>query len=351
LGSTALVSAGVLFASVSPALAQIEVVMGGFTEFGVLAASREALRGNPDTPTGIADRGYSPFMDNELIITATGVTDTGITYGSQIEIEVGTGIEQAGLRDRNVFLDEATLFFSGAFGRLELGRDDGVEDVMFVGGRSAQAGTGGIDGDNPGTLAPFTTLFTGDVAKINYFTPRVAGFQLGATFAPDSTDAGGRDSAADPLAAPFENVWSVAGNWVGAFTGVDMTISATGIFGDAVAPGADDLADWSVGAVLGFAGAHFGLNYAQRTDANEADIFSAGIRYGFGPVRASVGWINFNPDAAAVPNQNVYIVSADMGIFPGVVVKGDISYNDDNPRAIDGPRSTWGGVVSVQMNY
>jgi outer membrane protein OmpU len=344
LGSTALVSAGVLFASVSPALAQIEVTLGGFTEFGVLAAEKEALRG-----PGISDRGYSPFMDNEVIINATGTTDTGITYGSQIEIEAGTGIEQTGLRDRNVFLDEATIFFSGAFGRIELGRDDGVEDVMFVGGRSAQAGTGGIDGDNPGTLAPFTTLFTGDVAKVNYFTPRVAGFQLGATFAPDSNDGGGRDSAADPLAAPFENVISVAGNWTGAFTGVDMTISATGIFGDAIAPGGDDLSDWSVGALLGFAGAHFGLNYAQRTDANEADIFAAGIRYGFGPVRASVGWINFNPDVGT--NQNVYIVSADMGIFPGVVLKGDISYNDDNPRALDGPDSTWGGVLSVQMNY
>ena len=132
LGSTALVSAGVLFASVSPALAQIEVTLGGFTEFGVLAAEKEALRG-----PGISDRGYSPFMDNEVIINATGTTDTGITYGSQIEIEAGTGIEQTGLRDRNVFLDEATIFFSGAFGRIELGRDDGVEDVMFVGGRSA----------------------------------------------------------------------------------------------------------------------------------------------------------------------------------------------------------------------
>jgi outer membrane protein OmpU len=281
-----------------------------------------------------------------VIVNATGTTDAGITYGSSIEIEAGSGLETG--TSANVFIDEATLFFSGAFGRIELGRDDGVEDVMQVSGRSAQAGTGGIDGDNPGTLAPFTVRFTGDIAKVNYFTPRVAGFQLGASFTPDSGDTGGRDSADDPLAPGFENIVSVGGNWTGQFTGLDMTLSAVALFGDAVTAD-DDLMDWGVGAVLGFAGVTFGAGYAQRTDADEADIFDVGIRYGFGPVRASVGWINFNPDVGT--NQNVYIVSADMGLFPGVVLKGDVSYNDDNPRALDGPDGTWGGVVSVQLNY
>ena len=41
LGSTALAGAGVLLTGTAPARADIEVVLGGFTEFGVVAGSQE----------------------------------------------------------------------------------------------------------------------------------------------------------------------------------------------------------------------------------------------------------------------------------------------------------------------
>ena len=46
-----------------------------------------------------------------------------------------------------MYVDEVNLFFADGFGRVELGRQDGADDVMFVGGADAQSGTGGIDGD------------------------------------------------------------------------------------------------------------------------------------------------------------------------------------------------------------
>ena len=82
-------------------------------------------------------------MDNEVFINALGVTEDGLQYGSELEIEAGSGDGNT----EDVTLDEATLFFSGGFGRVELGREDGAEDVMSIGGEDAQAGTGGIDGD------------------------------------------------------------------------------------------------------------------------------------------------------------------------------------------------------------
>ena len=59
---------------------------------------------------------------------------------------------------------------------------------MFVGGEDAQAGTGGIDGDTTNLDHPVPD--TGDDAKATYFTPRIAGFQLGASFTPDYEDNG-----------------------------------------------------------------------------------------------------------------------------------------------------------------
>ena len=56
---------------------------------------------------------------------------------------------------------------------------------MGIGGADAQAGTGGIDGDTQ-NLVQFETPDTGDDAKVTYFTPRIIGFQLGASFVPDN---------------------------------------------------------------------------------------------------------------------------------------------------------------------
>ena len=140
LGSTALVSAGLLMSGAVQAqearVGGIEVVLGGFTEFGVAA-------GNKNTITnGGHDRSYTFYMDNELIIRANGATESGILYGSKVELEVGSG----GIgSSQSTAIDEVGLYFSGNFGRVELGREDGAEDVMYVGGEDAQAGTGGID--------------------------------------------------------------------------------------------------------------------------------------------------------------------------------------------------------------
>lgn len=333
LGSTALVSAGFLMASATTAQAQIEVTIAGFTEFGVTAATDNTL-------TGTGDRGYDFFMDNEVHVLAQGVTDTGITYGSKIELEAGSGANVGS--NPNVFIDEAGLFFSGAFGRLELGRDDGAEDVMFLGAEDAQAGTGGLDGDTA-NLIPFGVQVTGDAAKISYFTPRVAGFQLGASFTPDTGDDGGDDTGGD-----FDKVVGAGANWVGAFGGADLALTATGIIGEAEV-GGDDLVDFQVGGRAGFAGLEVGATWAKRLDFNEADIYNVGVKFGFGPANASVGYVHHDPDVG--PSQNLYVVSADMGLMPGVVLKGDVSYNDEDTGSVPAGQDTWAGVLTVQLNY
>jgi hypothetical protein len=105
LGSSALVSAGALMPG--GALAQearvggIEVSLGGFTEFGVSAASRDTLADD------VSDRHYLFFMDNEVFINANGATESGILYGSELELEVGSG---NGNTD-DAFVDEIGLFF------------------------------------------------------------------------------------------------------------------------------------------------------------------------------------------------------------------------------------------------
>jgi hypothetical protein len=350
LGSTALVGAGILFAGAAPARAAdpIKVVLGGYTEFGMQGATNDTLQ------NGKSNNGYTAFGDVEVHITATGVTDSGITYGSEIEFDLYNH-EDADSSDANpTVADEANLFFSGGFGRVELGRQDGAEDVMFVGAEDAQSGTGGIDGDTR-NLATTYHLSLGDSAKGTYFTPRIGGFQLGASAIPDESDDGG-------LTDGFGEGLSAGANWVGAFGGLDLSLSAVAEYvhsqqqnpvpSDPGVTSGDDQKDYAVGGLIGLGGLSAGLQFGQRLDFDESTFGAAGLKYKFGAASASVGYVHDDPDEGST--QNVYVVSGDIGLMPGVTLKADVSYNDNDPwKHTDGEDSggTTAGVLSVQMDY
>jgi outer membrane protein OmpU len=387
LGSTALVSAGILMAVAAPAKADIEVVLGGYTEFLVQAGTRNTV-GNGNFG---GDRGYTAAMDNEVHFEANGATDRGVLYGSKVWVDFGSGGLGGGAFDTTT--DEAALFFSGNFGRFELGLEDGAEDVMFVGGPEAQAGTGGLDGDIP-NINFIELRDTDDAAKITYFTPRIAGFQLGGSFTPDYEDARPAEDrfqggSAFPGANEGENGVSGGANWVGALGPLDLTVSGVVLWADCESnctnntPGSgndfqDDSLSYGAGALLGFGGFTLGAGY-DRSDAffeaAQADIVTVGLKYGFGAANVSVGYAYNWFDDDDLNNSHLFVVSGDVGILPGVVLKGDVSYNTDDlgaceggaPSATKGPGEscpsqsvaeigdnqddTIGGVVSVQLNY
>ena len=341
LGSTALVSAGLVMSG--GALAQettrvggIEVVLGGYTEFGVSGATEDTLTNNDD------NRNYFFFMDNEVFINANGATASGILYGSKIELEVGSGNGNAA----DATVDEVALYFSGNFGRIELGREDGAEDVMGINGANAQAGTGGIDGDTT-NLVQFEVPDTGDSNKATYFTPRVAGFQLGASFVPDNGD-GINTSQTSPVQ---ENVIGGGINWVGALGAVrpDRGRHRHLRFGES--GGTDDQKDWDAGILTGFGGFTLGGGVGMNTDLNEAKYANVGLKYGFGGANVSVGWVVFDPDGGETTN--LFAVSGDVGLLPGVTLKADGTYNTEDPGANeDGSEDeTLAGVVTVQLDY
>jgi hypothetical protein len=293
-------------------------------------------------------------MDNEVHIQATGVTDGGFTYGSYAEIELSSGDDPGTQANGgNAFVDEVNLFFSGGFGRIELGRQDGAEDLMLVGGEDAQSGTGGVDGDTANLCSGgCIDLNLGDVTKATYFTPRVGGFQVGASYVPDTGDDGGRDGAG--FDTGHYNVVGGGANWVGAFGGVDLTLSAVGVYGDAEDDDNDERLDYAVGGLLGLGGLSFGATWGQKTDFNETDWAHLGLKYAFGNASASVGYTYGDVDAFD-DTQHVFVVSGDVGLAPGLKLKGDVSYNTEDPGNDDSAGAdqddTIAGVVSVQLDY
>lgn len=364
LGSTALVGAGMLLASGGTSAQEaggLQVTLGGYTEFLYEGANKETLQGD-------SDQGYHINNDTEIHIDAEGTSDSGVTYGSKLEIEADASPD-------SLITDEANLFFSGAFGRFETGWQDGAVDTMVLDATIISAGTAGVDGDTDNQTTAANIIETGDAAKITYYTPRVAGFQLGASFTPDSGN-GTSDLLTSDNSGDLQNAIEAAANWTGDFGAFELGFFGEGTWADTedgFFNGSDDVKAWAGGGLVGLGGLQFAGSYGHSDfgEGDEIDFVVLGIAYGFGPANVSFNWEHDFVDGAPTPaggfnsalgdidDVNIYVVSADVGLLPGVTLKGDVSYNTRDPGAgaVDAGNNgdygedTWAGVMAIQLDY
>ena len=141
---------------------------------------------------------YFGVDEAELQLEVSGTADNGLNYGFKIEINANTTDETVA--------DEARLELYGRWGTLQMGDEDGADNVMNYGGENLLGGAGGFDGDHDdylfragwfsGTMAissgapafPLLAGDTGDSTKISYYSPRLSGFQFGASLTPTPND-------------------------------------------------------------------------------------------------------------------------------------------------------------------
>jgi len=124
--------------------------------------------------------------DIDLRVRMLGEMENGILYGSEIQLQTPDKTRSS------VQLDEAYLFFSSTWGRIELGDEDGAMPKMAI--YAPAIGLGQLDGDyDQFTLEsiqdiapPFYAAASEKATKITYYTPRFLGFQMGASYAPEA---------------------------------------------------------------------------------------------------------------------------------------------------------------------
>ena len=271
-----------------------------------------AIRGNGvfDTDaTGVQDHDWYFGVDEaELQLNVSGTADNGLNYGFKIEINANT--------TDNTVVDEARLQFSGGWGTLQMGDEDGAEDIMNYGGESLMGATGGFDGDQDdylfrpaegvtsnfvitndggneiynfqaiggndvGLAAPsYATIAgdTGDATKISYFSPRFSGFQVGASLTP--TPNNGDDFKAD---GDWENHYGIGANYDNSFGGLRIRASVVysaasnmatvGGWPDANADAFADVSAWSVGGIVGWGPFSLGGNYTDNGDSGQPMVY------------------------------------------------------------------------------
>ena len=237
----------------------MSVTLGGELRFNVGFADQDVSAGR--------GRGYALNVDeSEVKIGAKNTADNGLTYGISIELNAGAADNSAA--------DEAFAFIDSDWGRVEMGDQDDASDRMAVHAFNVLVGRAGADGDpadyiNFGNRGISAQGFdsTSDDTKLTYFSPRIGGFQVGASLTPDSGVNSGTAGLLDTdNDGDFENVFGLGANWKGTFEEVEILLGVVGEFGDSeTATGADtegEIESLGIGANVTFAGFGFGAFYA-----------------------------------------------------------------------------------------
>ncbi|MGD1934561.1 MAG: porin [Candidatus Phaeomarinobacter sp.] len=304
LGTTALVAAA--FAT-APAMAadKINIKVGGYF-VGAIAAVFDSDAGTP-LAAGTDQRTIRFARESEVHFKGSTTLDNGIEIGVKFELETG---ESAGFD----IVDEAYIWVSGAFGEFQFGAQDGVGDQMPIVAPSPFLEHFANDTD----LDPIGEIYgqaintvldaTGDNEKIIYFTPRLAGFQVGLSYTPEPTEISGDEVYTDFLSGDeaFENTFEAGLTWEYAFNGVDLGASFVYLSADGTTAGTLDVEDWALGASVGFAGFTIGGAYADKettgvitgTNIEGSQDWNVGATYGTGPWTFGVEYAASTVDGA-----------------------------------------------------
>ena len=263
----------------------------------------------------------------------------GITLGGRVELSGFTTRDQ---------VDETYIWMESRFGRVILGADDDVYNKMHY--SVPFPSLNGVDSPNyrhtvaTAVRAGTNSSLAGDSNKLSYFTPRIAGVQLGLSYTPHNGNRNGEANgfgARDLNSVSLENVIGVGatfrrrlgGFWVGASAGwqggtSNVTYDPDGPDGRVfIRPGNDitdtfvvnrpvtgvttDPSSWHIGGNVSGGGWKFGGAYARYeghgspltfdlrdngdnvidlSNRIEQNAWAVGASYSIGPWTAGIGY-------------------------------------------------------------
>ena len=356
-------SAAILgLAVASPALAQddsaLDLSVGGHYKGYASYVDQDDVAG-----TSVQD--FDWLQETEVHLQGETTLDNGLTVGAHIEAEVDAG--------DSAEIDESYAYFSGTWGRINAGDEDGAAYLLQVAAPSAdsnvdgirqfvtgfagtgipvttQVGTDAVTG-NAVTSTTFVTDgldYDNDLAnnsnKLTYLTPVFSGFQAGASWTPDVDGTGFVDTNGNPVGATtnvygnsldgdslYENAYEVAARYEGIFNNVGFILGAGYTFAEADLA-ADDFDEWNVGLDLDIGAFGLGAVYTEQdaeiitgTDG-DSETWVVGADYTTGPFKLGASYLN--QDDEDVADTDRYTGGVVYTYGPGMSFRGSVSYVD-----------------------
>ena len=331
LTTTALVAAGVLTVSGAALAGKPKLTVGGSTEqiigIGANSDAFDAVNGQR--------AGFDQHSDGEVHFNGSVTLDNGIKIRTRVELESNSTNDKTAGAESNItngapgstgdgdMIDEHWMRISGSFGEIRLGSGDAAAQAMTTGYLGTWA-TG------VGQLLAFDTTdwiqntqtastvgrvdLSSDAEHISYFTPRMAGFQVGVSYIPsDQEEVNNQRSLA---AAGDRDGWSMGANFNKKFSGVGIGIAVGYATEDETTANRSDREVWGVGARVDFSGFRIAMSWVEREEQHSTltnvtnaggqgqETFEIGGRYSFGPNAVSITHLSAETQASQASGRN-----------------------------------------------
>lgn len=317
-----------------------ELNLGGYMEQQIGYVSQ-------DTAPGTDFDGVHQFSDQEFYVRPRITLDNGIRISARMDFE---GQSNGGV-------DEPHIRVAGSFGTLTLGEDDdaagdvvvAAPEVDFMGIVSGSevhyiAGGGSLVPQDGFSNGPYTNL-GGDAMQIKYFTPRFAGFQIGASYSRDAKQSAIKGIRDINATGRNSNIGSVGANYTNSFGGFDVAVGAGYSLADSSIAGVSPEA-YNAGAKVGFAGFSLGGGFAEGNGTgDDGRSYNAGVAYTTGPWGFSATYA-FGESADQAGNQddiNMYKLAVNYNLAKGVRIHGIGMYFDEDDASTNAQRAVRGG--------
>jgi outer membrane protein OmpU len=334
----------------TPARAEIELEVGGYFK-GYMAWVDQ------DEEPGSELNDIDMVRDTEIHVGGETTLDNGLTVGAHFEIDADGGDGGASGTDTDAdgdldtfsggdsLIDESYIYFSGDWGRVNVGAEDGAAYLLQVAAPSADSNYDGIRQ----FVNPFNQsvagLSTSDVAvdyaadpsgksdKLTYLSPVFNGFQAGVTFSPDTDFADDLEGiGTDDVAGEIGRTYEIAARYEGEFNNIGLILGAGYSYGeleDEDTSDDDDREVWNVGLDLDVGPVGVGAAYVSdnnATDDNDTDTIVVGLDYTTGPFKIGASYLNSDTDETIEIDRYSGGVNYEYG--PGMSFRGTLSYLD-----------------------
>ena len=357
-GTTALMAVG-LMAGTAVAAEKIKLGLGGYW--------RAAIHlGDSDNDANTAATGQSAFrnhgfgQESEIYFSGKTTLDNGIKFGVMVQLEGETSGDQ---------IDNTYIWSAGNFGRVEYGETWGVSLLMSTGSVGDMLDGHGDFASNSAHAnvnGQFIDTYGGDAAllatpdqKLNYFTPRMSGFQLGVSYMPENytgTNATGTGLNSKLDGTIGNELVDVAANYVGKVGGADVRAFGSFFTSDSestaigVAAG-KDVDGYSGGAQVGVSGFRIGGRYTRVNDISgpggaplastaaglDRTNWRIGVDYGTGPWKVGIAYMSLEQEIAGATagtksargdETNYISIGGAYNLGPGIKMFGGLQIYD-----------------------
>ena len=303
-----------LLALASPAAAsEWTFDWGGQAHLTGFAIEQDEVAGNDLQDFGFAAEG-------KVWGRARAVTESGIEYGLRGQLRLQSREHEFSndqIHGAPEIVDEVWLYIQTAFGRATLGLEDGAADSAGIFSptisdinRLDDARAFALRDPLQNSFAAFapngakmrTDLnASGDAFKLVYYSPRLIGVQLSASFTPELSRGLNDLFSSSDEADKQGNIWEVGVNYQGSLSAFDIGVYAGYVAGsneaatsrtislvaDAIGPAGptaftslaftpDDLEEWGGGAQVAFEGLKIGGSYKVSNAAGGAGLADGG---------------------------------------------------------------------------